>query len=313
MGELKYSCGCRWATAGNQTYACSKAHTNEAPTGAYLLDIQKECDSCKALTSKLETVQRDKDLLQWDNARLGEAHDDDHEQIVKLHEKIRGLDLQVGDLTKNLETVTQQREAMRTEVQVYQLEVERLKEDVAHWEKQFGHASEHVDELEAKLTGEKDLCIRAIECSSRIGRAMEDCLAAMGRAYGKLEWMKGEDVVDCKSQIKAAGERGRVALRGTVSRDTEKRPCPKCGFWNCEESCLAPGRVAENRDSAPEPRYCVKCGVRQKLSDAAHAFICTATKGDAAHPAPFIEEDTEKRKCECPGSLHQPSCPMMKI
>ena len=148
-------------------------------------------------------------------------------------------------LTQKLESATKDAELWRKQASEDHAEVERLKEDAAHWEKQFGHASEHVDELEAKLTGEKDLCIRAIECSSRIGRAMEDCLAAMGRAYCKLEWMKGEDVVDCKSQIKAAGERGRVALRGTVSRDTEKRPCPKCGFWNCEESCLAPGRAAE--------------------------------------------------------------------
>lgn len=33
---------------------------------------------------------------------------------------------------------------------------------------------------------------------------------------------------------------------------------------------------------------------RQKLSGAAHVIICTGTKGDAAHPAPFIEEVAEK-------------------
>ena len=48
-----------------------------------------------------------------------------------------------------------------------------------------------------------------------------------------------------------------------------------------------------------EPRYCVKCGVRQKLGDAAHAFICTGTKGDAANPAPFIEE-VVCEQCGCP-------------
>jgi hypothetical protein len=66
----------------------------------------------------------------------------------------------------------------------------------------------------------------------------------------------------------------------------------------------------------PEPRYCVKCGARQKLGDAAHAFICTGTKGDAAHPAPFIEDSTEKRidlpecvSCKSMGKLcgyHEP-------
>ena len=77
----------------------------------------------------------------------------------------------------------------------------------------MGKESE-IEALERKLAYEKDLSIRAIECAARIGHAMEDCLAAMGRAYDKLEWMKGEDVVDCQSQIKAAGERGRVALMG---------------------------------------------------------------------------------------------------
>jgi hypothetical protein len=78
MGELEYSCGCRWATGGAQTNACSKAHTGSAPVGAYLLDISKTCGSCKALTQKLESAQKDLEFQVADKGMIL-----DQKQIVE--------------------------------------------------------------------------------------------------------------------------------------------------------------------------------------------------------------------------------------
>ena len=123
-----------------------------------------------------------------------------------------------------------------------------------------------IEALEMKLAYEKDLSIRAIECASRIGGALEDCLAAMGRAYDKLEWLKGEDVVDCQSQLRAAGERGRVALMGKVRREIEKTICPTCEgevkFEIIDGKCKA-CRLGVVPDWAKDKEYvCPNCQYR---------------------------------------------------
>lgn len=124
---------------------------------------------------------------------------DDRREIGRLKAEVVGI-------SRELETMTAERDHAR-----------KMWGDTIDARKRDQQAADLQNEaLTQKLAGEKDLCIRSIECAARIGHAMEDCLAAMGRAYDKLEWMKGPDVTDCQSQIKAAGERGRVALQGVA-------------------------------------------------------------------------------------------------
>lgn len=71
-----------------------------------------------------------------------------------------------------------------------------------------------VERLRKDMAYEKSYSLRVLECASRLDAALVECLEAMRRAYDKLEWLKGDDVRQVQSQIKAAAEHSEVARMG---------------------------------------------------------------------------------------------------
>ena len=150
-----------------------------------------------------------------------------------------------------------------------QQEVERLKEDVAHWEKQFGHASEHVGELEKQLRTAQGVINEHI-----------------------LDQIEGLHCVDCTAE---ADETCDCPMLAPIFAAMEgyQNPCVCADFVPGESPCSKCGGYAENRKaethcyeapgcSLPAPGkclcWCEECKGAKKRNDV------QKEGGDGPHP-----------------------------